>query len=278
MMIGRDVDYIGKKEVKIAPGGKTVLSATDLVAKGDRGENALNGLSFTIAAGEIFGIAGVSGNGQSELAQVLTGLRPLVKGSIVFMGKDLTGGRPINFINAGISHIPEERIGVGTISNFDCIENVILKSYRKPPIRRGFAIDRKVAEEKGLKLLSAYDVRLNSLKSPLKLLSGGNIQKLILARELSCKPNLIVAVHPTYGLDVLAVNMIHSFLLQEQERGSSVLLISEDLDEILLLSDTISVMYKGALNYSRGRDSCAVDEIGQAMMGITTHVRRGDHH
>jgi simple sugar transport system ATP-binding protein len=278
MMIGRDMESVGRKRTNVLPKTGPVLTATDLVAKGDKGEEVLRGVSFSVAAGEIFGIAGVSGNGQSELAQVLTGQRPLVRGRIVFMGRDMTGSRPIDFIDAGVSHIPEDRIGVGTIPNFSCIENVILKSYRKPPIRRGFAINRRAAEEQGLNLLKAFDVRMNSPRSPLKLLSGGNIQKLILAREISCKPKFIVAVHPTYGLDVLAVEMVHKFLLKEQERGSAILLISEDLDEILSLSDTISVVYKGSLTYLKGRDVCSMDEIGQAMMGINSSARRGDHH
>ena len=270
LMIGKDMAALEKKPAAFSIDDVPVLVAENLTARGDHGAMVLNGVSLEIRAGEILGIAGVSGNGQSMLAEVLTGLSPMEGGSIRFMGRDLTGKNPIDFINAGISHIPEDRIGVGSIPTFTCIENVILKSYKTPPIKRGLSLDYRKARQLGMDLMARYDVRIPAPEAPVKLLSGGNMQKLILAREISCDPKLIIAVHPTYGLDVSAVERVHSFLLKEQDKGSAVLLISEDLDEILTLSDTISVMYKGMLTLKQHRDECSVELIGQAMMGVTT--------
>jgi simple sugar transport system ATP-binding protein len=159
------------------------------------------------------------------------------------------------------------------IPDFNCIENVILKTYRKKPIKKGLILDFKKANKIGIQLLNEYDVRMSSCYMPAKLLSGGNIQKLILAREISCNPQLIIAVHPTYGLDVSAVNMVHKFLLKEQERGVAILLISEDLDEILALSDEITVMYKGELTPKQIRKNCSIENIGYAMMGIDKEIK-----
>ena len=270
MMIGREMQTIEKKQINTNNmEQKPILIVNNLQAKGDEGEIALKDISFSMDAGEILGVAGVSGNGQSEFAEVLTGLRPLNSGKIDFQGKDISNSKPIDFINAGISHIPEDRIGTGTIPTFNCIDNIILKSYKKPPIKkRNNTIDYKKAKEIGEKLMKEYDVRVSSPMIPVKLLSGGNMQKLILAREISYEPALIVAVHPTYGLDVSAVEMVHQYLLKEQEKGCAILLISEDLDEILELSDTIAVMYKGQLTSKKHRNKCTVEKIGEAMMGL----------
>ncbi|MCX5976648.1 MAG: ABC transporter ATP-binding protein [Coprothermobacterota bacterium] len=267
MMIGREMETIAKiaidKEVRREP----VLVAEGLTAKGDEGQVALKGVSFTIEKGEILGLAGVSGNGQSELAEALTGMRPLEAGTVSLNQKEIKGAT-LHFIQAGISHIPEDRIGTGSIPSFSCIDNVILKSYRKPPIRRGWTLNHRKAEEIGGRLLKEYDVRMSSPNTPIKLLSGGNMQKLILAREISCGPKLIVAVHPTYGLDICAVEMVHNYLIQEQKRGCAILLISEDLDEILTLSDSIAVIYKGEMTSKKHRNDWTIETLGCAMMGI----------
>lgn len=273
MMVGKEIETIARNTLEDLQKAETVLVAEDLKALGDEREIALNDISLSIKKGEILGIAGVSGNGQKELAEVLTGLRPLVKGKIFIQGKEIRKYKTIEFINNGISHIPADRIGVGVIPDFNCIENVILKTYKKKPIKKGLILDFKEANKIGERLLKEYDVRMSSCYMPVKLLSGGNIQKLILAREISCNPQLIIAVHPTYGLDVSGVNMVHKFLLKEQERGVAILLISEDLDEILALSDEITVMYKGKLTQKQVRKNCSIENIGYAMMGIDKEIR-----
>ena len=272
MMIGKEMEAIAKNTLEDLQKAETVLVAENLKALGDEGEISLNDVSISIKKGEILGIAGVSGNGQKELAEVLTGLKPLVKGKIIIQGKEIRKYKAIEFINNGISHIPADRIGVGMIPDFNCIENVILRTYKKKPIKKGLILDFKEANKIGEQLLSEYDVRMSSCYMPVKLLSGGNIQKLILAREISCNPQLIIAVHPTYGLDVSAVNMVHKFLLKEQEKGVAILLISEDLDEILALSDEITVMYKGKLTQKQARKNCSIENIGYAMMGIDKEI------
>lgn len=273
MMLGKEMEAVAKNTLEDLQKAETVLVAEDLKALGDEGEIALNDVSLSIKKGEILGIAGVSGNGQKELAEVLTGLRSLVKGKIFIQGKEVKKYKAIEFINNGISHIPADRIGVGMIPDFNCIENVILKTYRKKPIKKGLMLDFKEANKIGEQLLNEYDVRMSSCYMPAKLLSGGNIQKLILAREISCNPQLIIAVHPTSGLDVSAVNMVHKFLLKEREKGVAILLISEDLDEILTLSDEISVMFKGELTPKQIRKNCSIENIGYAMMGIDKEIK-----
>lgn len=273
MMVGKEIESISKNILKDLKRVEPVLVAEDLRVLGDEGEIVLNNISLSIKKGEILGIAGVSGNGQKELAEALTGLRPLVNGRIFIQGKEMRSLKPINFINNGISHIPADRIGVGIIPDFNCIENVILRIYKKKPIKKGLMLDFKKASEIGNQLLNRYDVRMSSSYMPVKLLSGGNIQKLILARELSCNSQLIIAMHPTYGLDVSVLNKVHKFLLKEQENGVAILLISEDLGEILTLSDEISVMYKGELTSKRSRKYCTIENIGYAMMGIDKEIK-----
>ena len=271
LMIGREMETIEKTATDKDAKREPLLAVESLEAKGDEGQIALRGASFSVDKGEILGIAGVSGNGQSELAEVLTGMRAMEKGKIILNEEEIKGAS-IFFIRAGISHIPEDRIGVGSIPSFSCIDNVIMKRYQKPPIRRGWALNRKKADEIGTKLLKEYDVRMSSPHIPIKLLSGGNMQKLILAREISGQPKLIVAVHPTYGLDVSAVDMVHNYIIQEQQRGCAILLISEDLDEILTLSDSICVIYKGEMTPKKHRNDWTIETLGYAMMGVHNEI------
>ncbi len=266
-MIGKEMQSIEKKINDHLDNAPVIIAGKNLNAKGDEGVLAIKDVNIEIRQGEILGIAGVSGNGQSELAQVLTGLRHLESGQITVNGKEIRGGA-MSFINAKVGHIPEDRIGTGSIPSFSVLENVILKKYKKPPIKRGPFIDYRKAAYFGKNLLKEFDVRMPSYDMPVKLLSGGNMQKLIFAREIDNDPQVIIAVHPSYGLDVLAVDMVHQYLIKEQQRGCAILLISEDLDEILTLSDSIAVMYKHTLTPKRNRNDWTIDEIGYAMMGI----------
>ena len=267
MMVGREMKKI-KGIPYIKKDCEPVLIAKDLKAIGKLGEVALDGVSFELYPGEIMGIAGVSGNGQSQLAEVLTGLWPLKSGRMIFKGSDLTGKDPFTFNKAGIGHIPEDRIGVGIIPNFSCTENIILKNQKEYSKFGKLIIDKKKAEDACVKLMADFDVRAGSPRVASKVLSGGNIQKLILSREISRMYDLLIAVHPTYGLDISAVELIHRFLLEEQKRGASILLISEDLDEIFEIASTISVIFKGKLTPKRNRKDWSIEELGQNMMGL----------
>lgn len=267
LMIGKKMELLKQKQRVDLENSEVLLKVKDLQAVDDTGVTILNGVDLEIKKGEILGIAGVSGNGQVCLAEVLTGIKRAKSGQIIFDGKDLTNGKPIDFINAGISHVPEDRIGTGTISEFSCVENAILKDYRTVKTKSG-NIDYNKAEKLCNDFKERYNIKIAQPKSAVKLLSGGNMQKLILAREISSHPKLIIAVHPTYGLDISAVEMIRRILVEEQKKGVAILLISEDLEELLLLSDTISVIYKGRLTPKMNREDCTIEDIGKKMMGV----------
>lgn len=267
LMIGRKMEMIGHKDKVDLNHNEVILKVKGIQALGDMGETTLNGIDLEIRRGEILGIAGVSGNGQTYLAEVLTGLWKVESGQIIFKGQDLSNAKSLEFIKAGISHIPEDRIGTGSIADFTCMENVILKDYRSKKTKFG-NVDYDQADKTCADLKERYNIKISQSKSEIRLLSGGNIQKLILAREISSQPELIIAVHPTYGLDVSAVDMIQRTLLEEQKKGVAILLISEDLQELLLLSDTVCVMFKGQLTQKMNREDCTVEDIGKKMMGV----------
>lgn len=270
IMIGRELKTSTRKNPYPFDLDKVVLKAQDLYTAGENRETVLDNVCLEISSGEILGVAGVSGNGQSYLAKCLTGMYPLAKGQVLVDGEDLSQGSSKQYIKAGVGHVPEDRIGVGCIANFSCVDNLILKAYHRPPIKQGFRIKPKEAISYASKLIEEFDVRTASIQMPVRFLSGGNMQKLIFAREISENPRLIVAVHPTYGLDVSAVEMVHKFLLNQQQKGCAVLLISEDLDEVLELADNISVMYKGTLTPKKKNSDCSIDDLGFAMMGINS--------
>ena len=250
--------------------GDEIMTCSDLVVKSDDGIVAVDHVNFKLHKGEIYGIAGVSGNGQTELAEAITGMRKAESGTLVISGKEMRISKSNTkaFINEGMAHIPEDRNSTGTIQEFSCIDNVILKKYKKEPISGRLVMHKKEAEKIGNELLGKYDVRASSYDLPTKALSGGNTQKLILARELENDPKIIVAVHPTYGLDVLAAEMVYKCLLEERDKGCAVILFSESLDELFLLSDTIAVMFKHELVEERKRDAWTISDIGFAMMGL----------
>src|SRR5688500_12103388 len=227
LMVGRDLSF----ESNYSPldKGDIVLEVRGLNARGNRGLPALHDVDLEIHQGEILGIAGVAGNGQRELAEVVTGLRPSTGGRVILDGKDVTGCTPAQVVDAGVAHIPEDRLGTGLISSLNLEDNVILKNYRKSPIARGPFIDGKATASFADRLVQEYSVTAPGRSHKTGLLSGGNQQKLLLARELSGQPRLIVAVHPTRGVDIGATELIHSLLLEQRARGAAVLLISEDL-------------------------------------------------
>jgi simple sugar transport system ATP-binding protein len=239
----------------------------NLTVMGDRKTDALNNVSFEIKSGEILGLAGVSGNGQRELAEALAGLRPARKGKIVLNGRDVTRSAPDARIAAGQSYIPEERMREGVIKDFSVAENFILEDHNHPLYCRfGFLQNRKI-EALTREVVESYSVKTPSTKTPIKNLSGGNIQKLILARELSRKPGVLIAAQPTRGVDIGATEYIHQRLLEQREAGTATLLISEDLDEIRALSDRIMVFYKGEIMGILPVAEASLEKLGLMMAG-----------
>jgi general nucleoside transport system ATP-binding protein len=245
LMVGRDVVFtLEKNEVKP---GDVILSTKDVHAENDKGLPALRGVDLNVCQGEIVGLAGVAGNGQRELADVITGLRKISKGEIFVEGEDVAN-RPVrDTIRHHVSHIPEDRNHVGTAPNLSVTDNVIMKNYNQPPIAKGWMLSAFAADQYAKELKEAYDIIVPSTKTPVRLLSGGNLQRVILAREITSRPHLMIAMQPTRGLDVGAIEGVHKLLLAQREAGAAILLISEELEELLALSDRIYVIYEGRI-------------------------------
>lgn len=245
LMVGREVLF-HLERVAREPGSE-LLRVENLSADNDRGLPALRQISFSVRAGEIVGIAGVAGNGQSELAQVITGLRRCNSGRVTINGKEVSNRPAWAAIKAGIAHIPEDRTGVGSAPNLNITENVIMKSYDRPPMATGLAINYPAARNHAISLKNQYNIAAPTVETQARLLSGGNLQKVILAREISAGPQITIAVQPTRGLDVGAVEGVQHLLLAQREAGSAILLISEELEEIIALSDRVLVIYEGRI-------------------------------
>ncbi|MBD3181174.1 ATP-binding cassette domain-containing protein [Candidatus Poribacteria bacterium] len=258
LMVGRYVNAkvsIQEQESR----GKVVLNLENVIAKGDKGYKALKDISLSLESGEILGIAGVAGNGQTELAQVITGLRKTESGSIKIMDNEVTGKSVKQIIKSGVAYIPEDRIKTGSIADLDIYDNILLKRYDNFSF-----LDSSEIEKYSEKVIDEYDVNYPDLSTPIKHLSGGNLQKLILARELYEIPKLLIAAYPTRGLDVSSVEYIRRKIVEIRNRGSAILLISEDLDELISISDRIGVMYEGRLTFISEKD---INKIGLAMAG-----------
>jgi general nucleoside transport system ATP-binding protein len=244
-MVGREVVFHLDK--KSAQPGEVVLQINDLHAENDKGLHALSGVTLNARAGEIVGLAGVAGNGQRELAQVITGLRRCTGGQILLNSEAITNRSALVGITRGIAHIPEDRTHVGTAPNLSITDNLIMKQYRHQPISRSGMLNMPVATKFANQLKGDYDIIAPNVETPVRLLSGGNLQRVILAREISDQPSLLVAVQPTRGLDVGAIEGVHRLLLAQREAGSAILLISEELEELLSLSDRVYVIYEGRI-------------------------------
>jgi len=266
MMVGRDVVLVRQKDdVQV---GETRLVIERLSAQSDRETEALRSINLDVRAGEILGIAGVSGNGQRELAEVIAGLRESTGGSVKLMGQDVTNVSPTEVRKAGLSYIPEERMRDGAIKEFSVAENLILHNHSKEPQARGIFLDFQRIAKHAQQLISDFNVKTPSQSTSLKSLSGGNIQKLILARELDGNPEVLIAAQPTRGVDIGATEYIHQRLLDQRAKGTATLLISEDLDEIMALSDRIAVLYEGEIVDTISRDAATVEQLGMMMAGI----------
>ncbi len=266
MMVGRDVVLRIEKPPKEP--GEVTLKVEDLWVRGDRGEEAVRGLSFEVRAGEIFGIAGVEGNGQSELIEAITGLRKVEKGRVKVNGVDITGKRPRELYDMGIAHIPEDRTHMGLVLDMTVMENAILGMQWRKEFSRWGLMDWKSVELHTRQLIEEFDVSAPGVKAPVKSLSGGNQQKLIVAREVSKKPELIVAAQPTRGVDVASTEYIRNYLVKLRNENKAVLLVSADLDEVLQLSDRMAIMYEGQFMGIVKPEEVTEEQIGLMMGGV----------
>jgi simple sugar transport system ATP-binding protein len=265
LMVGRPV-LEQLRRIAVEP-GRVILSVEHVTADNDRGLPALRGATLDVRAGEIVGVAAVAGNGQSELAQVITGMRTC-GGVVTIDGVDVAARPARESIDAGVAHVPEDRAGVGSAPNLSLVDNLILRAFRHPPLARGPLLDDRAAREKATELRTAYAIAAPTVDTPVRVLSGGNLQRLILAREIDSAPRLLVAVQPTRGLDIGAIEGVHQLLLDLRANGTAILLISEELEELLALSDRIVVMYEGRIAANFDTPSAAdIDAIGLRMTG-----------
>jgi simple sugar transport system ATP-binding protein len=265
--MGDEIIEITRKMVAEV-GEKIRLKVENLVVEDDRGHIAVKNFSFIVREGEIVGIAGISGNGQKELAEAIVGIRKPKSGRIIIDGKDVTHEQPRRYLLEGVGYIPDERLGMGVASNLSVMENLILKNYFKEPFTtKKFLLNIRFIKEYSKRLIKEFNIKTPSEKQVAKALSGGNIQRLILAREFSIEPRLLVALNPTFGLDFRAMKYIHSKFLEVKKRGAGVVLLSEDLDEIFALSDRIIVIHRGEKMGELPIVKATVEKVGLMMLG-----------
>jgi len=266
MMVGREVLLTVEKGP--AKPGDVVLKVEDLQVLDDRLYMAVDGLSLQVRAGEILGVAGVQGNGQTEMVETITGLRPVVAGHVEILGHDMTNASPRKIIETGVAHVPENRETDGLVLSYPVVDNLVLSTYYRPPFAHGIVMDHNAIDEFGKRLIAEFDVRTPSAYTLAGSLSGGNQQKVIVAREFSRPSKLIVAAQPTRGLDVGSIEFIHRRLVERRDAGCAVLLVSVELDEILSLSDRIAVLYKGRIIETLPAAGATPERLGLLMAGV----------
>lgn len=266
LMVGREVKMTFDKPPLVQD--KDMLVVEGLTVQGDDGRKTLDNLSLHVMKGEIVGIAGVDGNGQSELALAIAGLIKLTSGRIHIAGADMTGKSPQAIIQAGLRHIPEDRHTEGLVLNFSVAENLVLKRFSKPPFTRRGVLRPRAILDYAERVVKTFDVRTRSVTSKTAELSGGNQQKVVLGREIDQDPVVLIAAQPTRGLDVGATEYIHNTLLAQRNRGVAILLISTELEEILALSDRIDVIYEGRIVGEVSSDRANTQKIGLMMAGV----------
>jgi len=272
MMVGRDV-ILQVDKAEAHPAG-SVLKVQALQVLDDRRHMAVDGVSLEVRAGEILGVAGVQGNGQTELAEALTGLRPVAGGHFSILERELPHARPRRVIEAQVSHIPEDRQKHGLVLSFPVRDNMALCTYYLAPFAQGLEIDFAALDERARELVKKYDVRTPDIMTNVGTLSGGNQQKVIVARELTRPVKLLIANQPTRGLDVGSIEFIHQQIVDARDKGAAVLLISAELDEIMGLSDRIAVMYKGRVLETMDARDATREKLGLLMAGV---IKDGAH-
>ena len=263
MMVGRDVVF----EVEKGPStpGRPILTVRGLEVRDDRGTRTVNGVDLEVRGGEIFGIAGVEGNGQRELVEAITGMRAKIAGTVEIDGKDASRLPPRKVTELGVGHIPEDRNKHGLVEAFTVADNLVLNRFRRAPFARGLLRQDRAIEREAIELVKAFDVRTPSVDVNVGTLSGGNQQKVIVARELAHAVEVLVAAQPTRGLDVGSIEFIHGRILDFRDRGGAVLLVSAELDELLILSDRIGVLYRGRLVGVVDRSEATRERLGYLM-------------
>lgn len=266
MMVGRKV--ILQVEKTAASPGEAVLQVQGLHVLDDRRQNAVEGVDLTVYAGEILGIAGVQGNGQTELVEAITGLRSVSQGDSLILGQKTTHATPRQIFETGVGHIPEDREKHGLIKTYSLTDNIALCTYYKPPFAKGIVLQEEAIAENASRLIKEFDVRPPNPQYPAGSLSGGNKQKVIIARELSRSPKLLIASQPTRGVDVGSIEFIHKRIVAARDRGMAVLLISAELDEILALSDRVAVMFKGKIIETLPIPQATRERLGLLMAGV----------
>ncbi|HTW20452.1 MAG TPA: ABC transporter ATP-binding protein [Mycobacteriales bacterium] len=271
MMVGRDVDLVVHKEP--AKPGETVLELSGLTIADERGITVVNDVDLDVRAGEIVALAGVQGNGQTELSEALLGLLPVYSGSIKVGGKDLTKATPREALRAGIAYIPEDRQLEGLVLNMSIADNLVLDLHNVPPYARHGARNLTEVRQSAERKLGEFDIRATSVETPVGTLSGGNQQKVVAARELSRPVRLLVAAQPTRGLDVGSIEYVHRRIVEERDGGMAVLLVSSELDEILALADRVAVMYRGGI-VGVVPPSVGREQIGLMMAGAADGAQK----
>lgn len=274
MMVGKEVSFEVKK--KPAAPGEVVLQIQEVTAVGNKGVKLLDGMDLDVRAGEIVGIAGVDGNGQSELIDAITGLLKIKSGKILLNNRPIENKSPRAIIEAGVSHIPEDRIKRGLVVDFTIGENMVLETYHKAPFSKGGFLNYKQVYDYAKRLIGEYDVRTPSELTPARALSGGNQQKAIIAREMDRDPDLLIAAQPTRGVDVGAIEFIHKRLVEQRDKGKAVLLLSFELDEVMQLSDRIAVIYEGKIIAVVDPKETTEQELGFLMAGGRKDNQAGD--
>jgi simple sugar transport system ATP-binding protein len=265
-MVGRDVELQIKK--KKAQTGDVVLDVQDLEVLNPQNQVAVDGVSFQVKAGEVLGIAGVQGNGQTELVRALTGLLKPVDGKITILGQETTDASPRQITELGSAHIPEDRQKDGLVLSFPVADNLVLNTYYQPPFAQGLIAQHDKVIENSVNLVEKFDIRTPSVTTTVSALSGGNQQKVIVAREFSRPIKLLIASQPTRGLDVGSIEYIHKRLIEKRDEGTAIVLVSTELDEVIQLSDRIAVMYRGKIIDTLDGANANKEVLGLLMAGI----------
>jgi len=265
-MVGREVSMT--RDIKTVERGEPRLCLKGVSCDSNRGTPALRSVDLDVYSGEILGLAGVSGNGQRELAEVVTGLREVTAGQITLEEEDITSLPPGTRTDRMLAYIPEERMRDGMIKDFTIAENLILREHHKMPYSKSGFLNLRTIAQHSDQLIDDFQVKTPSRETPAKSLSGGNIQKVVLARELSRKPRVLIAAQPTRGLDIGATEYVHEQLLEQRGDGTAILMISEDLDEVMALSDRIAVIFHGEIMGIVPRDEATPEKLGLLMAGV----------